>query len=218
MMSETKHTVPCPECGRERVFRTKAAMNQSIRKKALCKRCVHKGERCYKYGVEVSDETRQRLRRLRLGTRLDDSHKEKIRQSNQKRYESPEERKKTKDAATLAWRNPESRKKYLDALERTKWLKVRADFGQIEMLEKWNSLGFRFEPNFQLHIDSELFYIDGYDAIHNVVLEYDGKYHSRPSQQEKDLTRQQKIIASLKPKKFWRYNSTTKQWTNVLGE
>ncbi len=50
----------------------------------------------------------------------------------------------------------------------------------------------------------------------NVVLEYDGRYHSKP--QQKDLLRQQKIIDILKPKKFWRYNSTTKQIKNILGE
>ncbi len=115
-----------------------------------------------------------------------------------------------------AWKNPEIKKKYYDALSKTKYLKVRADRGQIELLEKWNKLGFNFEPNYQIHTDRDLFYIDGYDKERNVVLEYDGKYHNRKQQREKDLVRQQRIIELLKPKKFWRYNSANKTINNVL--
>jgi hypothetical protein len=48
------------------------------------------------------------------------------------------------------------------------------------------------------------------------VLEYDTKYHYRRQQKEKDLVRQQKIIEILKPKKFWRYDSTNKEFKNIL--
>jgi len=61
------------------------------------------------------------------------------------------------------------------------------------------------------------FYVDGYDPIHNIVLEYDGKYHTSVGQQKRDLIRQQKIIDILHPKKFWRYDSKNKSFQNVLG-
>jgi hypothetical protein len=131
------------------------------------------------------------------------------------RYNNPDERKKTSDAVKMAMYRPEVRKRFVDAMARTKWLKVKADGGQLELLEKWNRLGFKFEPNYQVHTDTDLFYIDGYDEKHNVVIEYDSKYHHRPHQQQKDLIRQQKIIDILQPKKFWRYDAINKQWKNV---
>ena len=130
---------------------------------------------------------------------------------------SNETKDKLSDASKKAWNDPTIRKKYNDALEKTKWLKVRTDKGQLELLNKWNYLGFNFEPNFQVKTDQDLFYIDGYDKEKNVVLEYDGKYHNRKQQKEKDLIRQQKIIDILKPKKFWRYDSINKNFYNVIG-
>ena len=66
--------------------------------------------------------------------------------------------------------------------------------------------------------DTDLFYIDGYDKEKNVVLEFDSKYHRRFGQREKDLIRQQKIIDILKPKRFWRFDSESKQIKNAIGE
>ena len=60
-----------------------------------------------------------------------------------------------------------------------------------------------------------MFYIDGYDPIHNVVLEYDGKYHSKLKQKEKDIIRQNKIIKLLSPKVFWRYDMVTNKCSDV---
>jgi len=116
-----------------------------------------------------------------------------------------------------AMHRPDVRKKHITGLHHSKWLKVRTDKGQLEMIACWNKMGFKFEPNYQVHTDTDLFYIDGYDKEHGVVLEYDSKYHNKGHQQQKDLIRQQKIIDILKPKKFWRYNAVKKQCKNVLG-
>lgn len=115
-----------------------------------------------------------------------------------------------------AMHRPDVRKKHIDALNQSKWLKVKTDKGQLELLEKWNRLGFNFEPNYQIKTDTDLFYIDGYDPIHNVVLEYDSKYHNRLQQKEKDLNRQQSIIKAISPKKFWRYDAVNKQYRNIV--
>ena len=105
-----------------------------------------------------------------------------------------------------------------NALAKSNWIKVRMDMGQQELIDKWNRLGFKFETNYQLHRGKDLFYLDGYDKEHNVVLEFDSKYHNIPSQLKRDFIRQQKIIDILTPKKFWRYNSVKKQCENVLGD
>lgn len=113
-----------------------------------------------------------------------------------------------------AMNRPDIKKKLLD--HKSKWIRSRTDVGQIEMIDKWNKIGFQLIPNYQINNSVDLFYIDGYDPIHNVVFEYDSKYHMRPKQIGKDLRRQNKIIDILHPKKFWRYNAITKTFNNVM--
>lgn len=218
MCPTIQYTLPCPECKRQRTYTTKSELDKAIRKKSLCKRCVHKGDRCYRYGMELSQEEKERIRGLRFGTKLSDSHKSKIAEASRMRYLSDTARRETSELTKRAWTNPVIRKKYFDALAETKWLNVRPDKGQLEFLKKWNGLGFKFEPNYQVHTDTDLFYVDGYDPAHSVVIEYDGKYHLKPHQQQKDLVRQQKIIDILNPKKFWRYDAVNKRCRNVIGD
>lgn len=142
--------------------------------------------------------------------------KKRMSDSRKKFYNDPLEVEKLSKRIKEAMHRPEVRKKHIEGLHHSKWLKCRTDKGQVEMLDKWNRLGFSFEPNYQVHMDLDLFYIDGYDKEKNVVLEYDGKYHNTIGQKQKDLYRQQKIIELLKPNKFWRYNSENKTIKNVL--
>jgi hypothetical protein len=190
--------------------------------------------KCSMTGKVPSVETRKKLsdslrgkpvplsRRIKIskslsGRSLEVSQVKKITDSMIRRYSNEEERNKTRITVLKAMRRPDIRKKHLAGLHRSKWLKVKTDDGQLEMIEKWNRLGFHFEPNYQIHTDIDLFYVDGYDKEKNVVLEYDSKYHHRKQQKEKDLIRQQKIIDILKPKKFWRYDAVNKQCRNILG-
>jgi hypothetical protein len=152
----------------------------------------------------------------RTGCILSDELRRKLSEAQTERYSKSEEKQKTSAAVKTAMHRPDVRKRHIDALHQSKWLKVRTDKGQVELLEKWNRLGFEFESNYQVHTDTDLFYIDGYDKNHNVVLEYDSKYHNKGHQQKKDLIRQSKIIDILTPKKFWRYNAVNKQCENVL--
>ena len=210
--------VPCPGCGKKRLYQWKHIADKVMRDKILCKSCVHSGDKCYLYGKRLSPEDKERIRQSKVGVRHSNAHKSKIAEAGRLRYLSDEERQKTSELTKVAMHNPEVRKRHIEGLHHSKWLKVRTDKGQLELLEKWNRLGFRFEPNYQVHTDTDLFYVDGDDKDHNVVLEYDSKYHHKPHQQQKDFSRQQKIIDILHPKKFWRYGSTTKQWENVIGE
>jgi uncharacterized Fe-S cluster protein YjdI len=125
-----------------------------------------------------------------------------------------EQKEKVSVAVKNNWKNPAKRKNMINA---SRWKNKVVDKGFPELLNKWTLLGFKFEPNHQVHTDTDLFYIDGYDKEHNVVLEYDTAYHFRSNRQkQKDLIRQNKIIDILKPKKFWRYNAITNQFRNVL--
>ena len=203
----------CPACSREVVGKdgfvtTKFNVSHSVVVGKVCHSCVKIGKPTWAsthpqefgkrisgsnhpfYGKQHSDSFKARQRIRYLGTSLSEITKEKLRWSARK-----------------AWENPVSKKKYADALCRTKWIRVRTDKGQLEMLDKWNQLGFQFEPNYQLRIGDELFYLDGYDPARNVVLEYDSGYHSRGGQRTRDQVRERKIINHLHPRRFWRYIS-----------
>ena len=74
------------------------------------------------------------------------------------------DRRKISESVKLSMHKPEIRKKHLQSLKRSQWIKVRMDDGQLDLLKRWNELGFCFEPNYQLLTDDFLCYIDGYDT------------------------------------------------------
>ena len=205
----------CPKCGKELIYAQKGKLNQSIRENRKCRSCVSKLHKHTEETKKKISESQQGEKNHMYGIRH--SIEENIKNSNiqKERYLNPEVRKKTSEMTKLALNKPEIRKRHLIAMAETKYLGRKTDKGQLEFLEKWNRLGFNFIPNYQVHTDLDLFYIDGYDPIHQVVIEYDTKYHKRLGQREKDLVRQQKIIEILKPKKFWRYNSEDKQFKSI---
>jgi hypothetical protein len=171
----------------------------------LKKSLALKGREPWNKGKYSSEKTRKKMSLTRKGKVYPWMY----------RVPSDETKKKLSETSTQAWNDASKRKRMLD---RCRWNNVSADKGQIELLSKWNTLGFHFEPNYRVKTENDLFYLDGYDPIYKVVLEYDSKYHKKLSQQKKDFIRQNKVIDILKPKKFWRYNSITKQFRNVLKE
>jgi hypothetical protein len=228
----------CPDCNAVLKYSSVGNFNNSVKFNRRCRKCSQKGDKSYLYGKKCipSEETKRKISISLTGRKLSEDTKQKIRlkrnnqifsmEAKRKHSESQKRRigEKRNDvskrnislAKKKSWKNPETRKKYYDALSKTKWIKVRTDRGQLELIEKWNKLGFNFEPNYQLKVDDNLFYLDGYDKERNVVLEYDGQYHNKTSQKQKDLVRQNKIIEILKPKKFWRYNRETNLWLNIM--
>ena len=205
-MQKIEYKRNCPGCGNEILYISYDSFRH-VKKTSKCRYCSNIRSDKSKKAISI----KQTGRKLSLDTKLKMSNFQKI------RYSNPLELIKMKNAVKRAMHRPDVRKKHVEALHKTRWLKVRTDKGQLELLEKWNRLGFKFEPNYQVHTDLDLFYVDGYDKEHNIVLEYDGKYHNIIGQQQKDLIRQQKIIDILKPKKFWRYSSENKTIKNVLG-
>lgn len=205
----------CPKCNCNIIYASYRSWWTCNKNGGTCKDCYSKR----KIGTHLSKESIERIKSSKIGKTFSDEHKKKLSDAWNKRKKNypitNETRKKISDKVKLNWKTPSIREKYNDALEKTKWLKVKTDKGQLEFINKWNSLGFNFEPNYQLHIGKFLCYVDGYDKEKNVVLEYDGKYHLKPNQKQKDLIRQEKIIEILKPKKFWRYNFETKKITGV---
>jgi hypothetical protein len=196
-----KYNRNCPDCGKKLSYASLISMNHSKNRK--CMSCGKKGQGGYV--KQHSTETKQKMSISAKNDRIE-------------RYSNKENLKVLSDSIKVAMHRPEVREKHLAALHHSKWIKVRTDKGQLEFIDKWNKLGFEFEPNYQLHTGQDLFYIDGYDKKHGVVLEYDSKYHNKSDQKQKDLVRQNKIIDILKPKKFFRYDAVNKVIENVKGK
>lgn len=189
------YDVFCNSCNSFRTIETRESTRRALKFKRNCDSCA---QYIIKTGNVHSEKTKCKM---------------SISHSN--RYKKIEERHKTSNSIKLAMHRPDVREKHINTLLHSKWIKVRTDKGQIELLNKWNRLRFNFEPNYQIKTDNALYYIDGYDKIKNVILEFDSAYHARKKQKEKDLIRQNKIIKITSPTVFWRYNSEKNQFNIV---
>ena len=239
MLFEFKRT--CPSCNKELFYINKGKLKRAIDNNCLCRSCAytgrrhsvesclkislaHKGKPSHLKGKHLSLEHRRKISHANLGKICTPAMRRRMSMAKQgcktwnKGLIYSEERRRTmSELAKLTMHKPDIRRRHIEGLFNSSWLKVKVDKGQLELLEKWNKIGFKFEPNYAIKGTDFLYYIDGYDPIHNVVLEYDSAYHFRKSQdiQLKDKTRQQNIINLLHPKKFWRYNAVESTWKNV---
>ncbi len=208
----------CVKCGKEMFYVSLDSMNHC--KSGKCNYCANviRGNSSNRKGCHHTNESKKliSLSKMGVGQSLETKKKRSIIRKNL--YKNPEEVEKLAKKVKAAMRRPDVRKRHLDALHKSQWIKVKTDVGQLRLLEKWNKLGFNFEPNYQIHTDSDLFYIDGYDKDKNVVFEYDSSYHNQFGQKKKDLVRQRKIVDILHPKKFWRFDSASKKFQNILEE
>ena len=206
----------CIKCGIEREMKRRYA-------RPCCRYCGNLGHK--NHSKPHSDETKRKLSEINrlkptlgfLGKRHSNYTKDKL-----KTYVGENNSQYGKDHSKIGMfgkKQSDNQKRKMREFTRNKISKlgtISTDFGQLEFLDKWNKLGFNFQPNYQIYTKDFLCYLDGYDKDKNVVVEYDSKYHNSRKQREKDLIRQNKIIDILKPKKFWRYNSENKQIKNVL--
>jgi hypothetical protein len=200
----------CPKCNKLQVYKFYNSLYKATKGNKLCKSCCRIGEK-------FSSEHKKKLSERKIGTKQTMNARLKNSNTQRQRYLDPAVRKMTSETTRIALHRPDIRKKHIESMIKVNLLGNSTDIGCNELLNKWNRLGFIFEPNYQVHTDDFLCYLDGYDKEKNIVMEYDSKYHQKPSQKERDLVRQEKIINVLHPKKFWRYNAVNKQWTNVVG-
>lgn len=231
----------CPTCDKELFYSNKGKLTRAIKDKCKCRSCstlgrivstetaakisvAHKGRISPLRGRPISEEHKRKDSIAHLGKRH--SPQSRLKNSfshrgckawNKGKNYSEERKKEMSECAKQAMHRPEVRRRHIEALYDSEWLKVKTDKGQLEMLEKWRRLGFHFKPNYAVKGDDFLYYLDGYDPVLNVVMEYDGKYHFRKSTeiQMKDRIREKNIINLLHPRKFWRYNAVEKTWKSV---
>ena len=216
-MQKIEYKRDCPQCGKEISYASLDSFRH-VKPNSKCRYCcnVLRGKSSNRKGCRHTDESKKLISVSQVGIKKSMPTRIAMSLGQIRRCSDPDERRKMSERAKIAMHRSDVRSRHIAALHKTKWLVVKTDNGQLELLDKWNRLGFHFEPNYQVHTDSDLFYIDGYDKKKNVVLEYDSKYHKSVGQQKKDKVREQKIIDALQPKKFWRFDSDSKTMKNIL--
>jgi len=197
----------CPKCGRKLVYTYYRTWYEANKNNSKCYHCRSLGNKGNTIGANTGRRFDARWRKSLSNASIIRKEKYPV---------TDELRKKLSDTTKAAMHRPDIRERHIKALAENNYLGRSVDKGQLDFLKKWNTLGFHFEPNYRVHTDTDLFYVDGYDKDYNVVLEYDSKYHLKPYQKQKDLIRQKKIIDILHPKKFWRYDAVNKQFRSVL--
>lgn len=216
-MQKAEYKRTCPKCNCDIVYTSLDSFRHSI-PTSKCRWCcnVLRGNVSNRNGCHHTEKSKLAISKSRTGKKLPFTTRIKMSMGQKKRYSNPIELQKMAVAVKEAMHRPDVRRKHINALHKSKWLKVKTDIGQMELLTKLNVCGFQFEPNYQVHTDLDLFYVDGYDPVHNIAIEYDSKYHKSIGQQTKDRIRERKIIDFLHPNKFWRYDSETKTISNIL--
>lgn len=217
--TEGKWCKKCPSCNREIVGKdgsvtTKFNVSHSIIVGQVCHSCIKIGKPTWaslhreEFGKMVTGKNHPMY-----GRHHTDEMKKKQAERNVGKKLSNETKRKLSESSIKAWKNPSVRQRMIHT---SKWNNISVDKGQMPLIYKWNALGFKFIPNYQVKNNELLCYLDGYDKDRNVVLEYDSKYHFKEPQKTKDLVRQKRIIDILNPRKFWRYNSVTKTYTEIM--
>ena len=216
-MQKMEYKRACPGCGKDIVYISLESFRR-VNPTSKCRWCCNilRGKVSNRKGCHHSDAAKTLISVAKKGKKLSMATRIRMSSGQKKRYSNPVELEKMTLAVTKAMHRPDVRSRHMDALHNSQWLSVKTDNGQLELLTQWEALGYNFKPNYSLRTETDLFYLDGYDSVKNVVIEYDSKYHQSIGQQKKDAIRERKIIAALQPKEFWRYDSSAKTTRNIL--
>ena len=217
----------CKNCNKKYTFSSYRHYNRSISKTNLyvCKSCVssktHKGQ-------IISELQRQKLRELKLGSKLSEETKKKISEKTKGINNScygrcgklhPMYGKKGILSPTygiIGWNKGKEmsenakRNMRIAKLRRFEKLGIQAgeDKGAKEWFDKYNKENnTNYKPKRFMEIGYDA---DGYDEKLHSWIEYDTQYHKIPNRQNKDIIRQNNII-----KYFESINKPLKQFIRV---
>lgn len=213
----------CPACGKEMFYSTEGSLRRAIKRNTDCLSCLRKGENNVMYGETHTLETRERLRAVNLG-----KHPAK---ETRKKMSLHSARKGVhqygKDANFYGKHHTEEWKRKMRVMMCRRLLKLRPQgynggwinnvgkkegsyFKKLEARTKWN--GIYHKKSGKQHLIKYLgYFVDYYEPLHNIVVEYDEPRHYRYGRlREKDLVRMEQIKAHLGCE-FWRYDAYRKQ-------
>jgi hypothetical protein len=213
----------CPSCGNTQYYKRKNALVSAIKKNKVCVKCGHAGEKNSMFGKKHSEETKnvisKNTSRHMKGKPKSDEQKKKMSLSRVGKKHSTETIKKLQsrkltDNHIEILKKPKSdevkKKMRISARKRIlKGIGARAvpnynPKACVEIDNLGKQLGYKFQhamtPEGEFFIKDLFVWVDGYDIINNVVVEYDELHHNWTRFKKKDELRQQDIIEHLKCK------------------
>ena len=208
----------CPQCNIELLYNRIDHIVGANRRNSKCKRCSHLGR-------PVSETAREKIRQFNLGRKHTEETKKKI--SEHGHWPRTEEMKRfltsfniNRPPARLgAILTPETkRKQRVAALAR-----IEANCGQVNpnyntyacnLFEQINNTlgwnGQHAENGGEYRIKELGYFVDYYEPMHNIIIEYDEKPHNQPKKKAKDIQREKEITELLKCT-FYRLNKNDTQ-------
>ena len=68
----------------------------------------------------------------------------------------------------------------------------------------------------EFYVEELGYWLDGYDELRNIIVEYDESSHERNPKKKRDKIRQEEIISCLTPKRFFRYNERCEELREII--
>ncbi len=167
----------CPKCGCEQIYKTEFNFNISIKKNTMCNTCSVKGR---KYGKETKLKVSKSLigNKRNCGKQFNEGWRHKMSISRIGKIQSEETKKKI-------------RVSILKRMERLGY-NTHIDEGAPEWFDEYNTQN---NTNYKPRRFVEIGYdADGYDEKLHSWIEFDTLHHKKPSKQQRDLLRQNRII------------------------
>lgn len=212
-------TKTCSGCNKIQTYSCVSSYNLALRKNTKC--CS-----CNKIGKPVWNEGKSGLqiawnRGLRKET---DLRVKKCSLSQKNKKISCEQRKKHSETMTGKHHTEETKHKLrfiaIRELER-RGITGKSRMYNPKACDFINQFGKKNGYNFQHamnggEIEIYGYFLDGYDKEKNVVFEYDEPKHRFPCYKKNDIIRQRRIIDSIKPVSFFRYDEKNDVLCDVM--
>jgi hypothetical protein len=198
--------MPNGRLGKKHTYETRLKMSVAAKNKPPITAETRRKLSISRQNRKITPETRRKLSKSLTGRKLSDKHKSNLSDSNIGKARSEETKYKIRLATIrdlqkkgivgrIKNHNPFACK-FIDTLNKDRgWnLQHALNGGEVELYG---------------------YFVDGYDKEKNIVFEYDEPNHNKSSRKEKDIIRQNRIINTIKPSLFIRYDEASNKLYNV---
>lgn len=231
----------CPKCNRELVYLSYDSWYNSNRNNCSCRSCSKKDMPNGRLGKKHTYKTKLKMSlAAKSRSPITEETRRKLSISRRNRKITPETKKKLSQSLTgrqLSDKHKLNLSKSNVGKSRSEETKYRIRIATIRDLQKkgimgkaknHNPLACRFIDNLNRcygwnlqhalnggEVELYGYFVDGYDKEKNIVFEYDEPNHNKSRRKEKDIIRQNRIINTINPNLFIRYDEANNNLYNV---